>query len=62
VPLPPEPAAPQGKPLKRPPMALLWEPWPSNLAAHLFLARMNELQTPSNQGRTDGWCRHVHPY
>jgi hypothetical protein len=39
-----------------------WEPRPSNLAAHLFLARVNELQTPSNQGRTDGRCRHVHPY
>jgi hypothetical protein len=39
-----------------------WEPRPSNLAAHLFLARMNELQTPSNQGRADGRCRHVHSH
>jgi hypothetical protein len=34
-----------------------WEPWPPNLAAHLFLTRMNELQTASNRGGVaKGWC------
>ena len=37
-----------------------WEPWPPNLAAHLFLTRMNELQTASSRGGVaEGWC-HVH--
>jgi len=34
-----------------------WEPWPPNLAAHLFLTRMNELQTVSSRGDVaKGWC------
>ena len=34
-----------------------WEPWPPNLAAHLFLTRMNELQTASSRGGVaKGWC------
>ena len=34
-----------------------WELWPPNLAAHLFLTRMNELQTASSQrGVAKGWC------
>jgi 5'-deoxynucleotidase YfbR-like HD superfamily hydrolase len=34
-----------------------WEPWPPNLAAHLFLTRMNELQTASSRGSVaKGWC------
>jgi hypothetical protein len=36
-----------------------WEPWPPNLAAHLFLTRMNELQTASSQGRVAERCCHV---
>jgi hypothetical protein len=38
-----------------------WEPWPPNLAAHLFLTRMNELQTASSQGRAARRCRHALP-
>jgi len=35
----------------------LGEPWPPNLAAHLFLTRMNELQTASSRGGVaKGWC------
>ena len=34
-----------------------WDPWPPNLAAHLFLTRMNELQTAlSRGGVAKGWC------
>jgi hypothetical protein len=47
-------------PLQAPAGMRPWEPWPPNLAANLFLTRMHELQTPSNQGRADGRCRHVH--
>jgi hypothetical protein len=38
-----------------------WEPWPPNLAADLFLTRMNALQTASSQGRVADRCRHARP-
>ena len=33
-----------------------WQPWPPNLAAHLFLTRMNELQAAFAQGRVAERC------
>jgi hypothetical protein len=48
-------------PLSAPEGMRPWEPWPPNLAAHLFLTRMNELQTASSQGRAAGRCRNVCP-
>jgi 5'-nucleotidase len=33
-----------------------WQPWPPNLAAHLFLTRMNQLQAAFAQGRVAERC------
>ena len=48
-------------PLPAPEGTRPWEPWPPNLAAHLFLTRMNELQTASSQDRAAERCRHARP-
>jgi len=48
-------------PLPAPEGARPWEPWPPNLAAHLFLARINELQTASSQDRAAERRRHARP-
>ncbi len=36
-----------------------WEPWPPNLAAYLFLTRMNELQAALSGGGVAERCCHV---
>ncbi len=36
-----------------------WEPWPPNLAAHLFLTRMNEPQAALSRGGVAERCCHV---
>ena len=52
------------EPLAEDPLPVLegmrpWEPWPPNLAAHLFLTRMNELQMALSRGGVAERCRHL---